>query len=505
MINRFVSILFPFVLRTVMIQMLGAGYLGLNSLFSAILQVLNLAELGFSEAIVYSMYKPIADNDRKKICEILNTFRKIYAVIGCVIFVVGIILMPFLKYFIKDSYPEGINIHILFFIYLINTSISYWLFAYKNSILVALQRNDIISKIDVSVKIILNVSQILILVLVQNYYLYLIVLPVCTLINNLYTSYVVDKRYPDYCCKGSLDKETRNAIVHNVVGLSVSKICQTTRNSLDSVFTSAYIGLVATAMYGNYYMIISAVTSILTIMPSSIASIIGNSIATETVEKNHKEMNRINFLYMWMSSWTTTCLFCLIQPFMVLWVGKDYLFDIKTVVLFCLYYYVLKLGDIRIIYLQGAGLYWQQRYRAIGETVANVALNWILARYFGVMGIIAATIISLLIFNYVLSTQIVYKYYFKGISSKSFYIQNFKYLAATIFSACITYKVTSIIQMDGIMGFFILTVICCILPNMIWIMLFCFSKEYNDSINWFLDVIKMEKLKKFLIYKRQIK
>ena len=190
---------------------------------------------------------------------------------------------------------------------------------------------------------------------------------------------------------------------------------------------------------------------------------------------------------------------------MVLWVGKDYLFDIKTVVLFCLYYYVLKLGDIRIIYLQGAGLYWQQRYRAIGETVANVALNWILARYFGVMGIIAATIISLLIFNYVLSTQIVYKYYFKGISSKSFYIQNFKYLAATIFSACITYKVTSIIQMDGIMGFFILTVICCILPNMIWIMLFCFSKEYNDSINWFLDVIKMEKLKKFLIYKRQIK
>ena len=205
---------------------------------------------------------------------------------------------------------------------------------------------------------------------------------------------------------------------------------------------------------------------------------------------------------MWISGWTTTCLFCLIQPFMNLWVGKEYLFDTQTVLLFCLYYFLLKLGDIRTLYVQGAGLYWQQRYRAIGESLANIILNWILARYFGVIGIIAATIISLFIFNYILSTQIVFKHYFTGISVRYYHIQNLKYFLATLIGSYVTYKVTAMVSINGVPGFFVLSAICCIVPNLVWMILFGGSKEYSDSLNWVLSVIKMEKLKKYFIRKK---
>ena len=111
--NKFVVLLFPFIIRTVIIKTLGSEYLGLNSLFISILQVLNLAELGFSAAIVYSMYKPIAENDTKTICALMNLYKKIYRVIGFTVMAIGLFLLLFLKFFIKGAYPTDINIYYL--------------------------------------------------------------------------------------------------------------------------------------------------------------------------------------------------------------------------------------------------------------------------------------------------------------------------------------------------------------------------------------------------------
>ena len=146
-INKMIIMLFPFVIRTIIIRELGAGYLGLGSLFTSILQVLNLAELGFSSAVVFCMYKPIAEKDSETICALLNLYKQIYRIIGIVILVIGLALTPFLPYLIKGTVPNGINIYILYYIYLFNTAITYFLFAYKSTLLVAHQRNDVVSNI----------------------------------------------------------------------------------------------------------------------------------------------------------------------------------------------------------------------------------------------------------------------------------------------------------------------------------------------------------------------
>ena len=496
-LNKLVSVFLPFILRTVMIQILGAEYLGLNSLFSSVLQVLNLAELGFSEAIVYSMYRPIANNDTPKICALLKLYRKIYFFVGCVVLIVGIWILPFIQNFIKGSYPVGVNLYLIFLIYLINTVLTYWLFAYKSSLLQAFQRNDIVSKIDIVVKIILNIGQLLALFFTYNYYVYLIIMPLSTLINNLFTSWYVDKNYAIYKCVGVVDKKTKKNIGYNVIGLSISKVCATTRNSLDSIFASAYLGLTVTAIYNNYYYVMSAVTMILSIVVTSIGSVVGNSIATETPQKNYQDMEKLNFLYMWIGSWTTVCLFCLFQPFMILWVGREYLFSMVTVGLFSAYFYVLKMGDIRTIYVQGAGLYWQQRYRALGESLANILLNWILVKVWGVTGIVAATLISLFIFNFILSTQIIFKYYFVGVSARKYYIQHIIYAIITTINTFITYFFTSIIHYSGIFGFLLKILICFLVPNLLWMLFFAKTQLYQKSVIWILEKLKKTKYQKF--------
>lgn len=173
--NKIIILLFPFVIRTVIIKKLGTEYLGLSSLFTSILQVLNLTELGFSSAIVFSLYKPIAEKDDNRICSIMNFYKRIYRIIGFIILVMGLIVLPFLPNFIKGSYPSDINLYILYLIYLFNTVITYYLFAYKSALLNAMQRNDIINNVNSITVIIQYILQIIILYCTKNYYIYMII------------------------------------------------------------------------------------------------------------------------------------------------------------------------------------------------------------------------------------------------------------------------------------------------------------------------------------------
>ena len=176
LIEKTITILCPFVIRTIIIYKLGNEYLGLSSLFSSILQVLSLAELGFGDAIIFGMYKPISEHDNKKVGTYLNTFRKIYQLLGVVILTIGLMVLPFVKRLINGSYPDDINIYILYIIYLLNTVISYFLFAYKESLIKANQRNDINSKIYILCNLVMYILQIVVLLLFKNYYFYAVLL-----------------------------------------------------------------------------------------------------------------------------------------------------------------------------------------------------------------------------------------------------------------------------------------------------------------------------------------
>lgn len=493
-INKVLIMVFPFFIRTIIIQKLGSEYLGLNSLFTSILQVLNLTELGFSSAIVFSMYKPLADKDTDTICALMNLYKKIYRIIGIIILIIGLLVMPFLTKLVNGSYPSDINIYILYFLYLFNTVMTYFLFAYKSSLLTADQRIDIISNVNSIVSIILYVVQIIILLALKNYYIYVISIGISNILNNIVISKIVDNRYSEYICKGTVSKEQKKDIKKRVYGLMIQKICTTTRNALDSIFLSAFLGLNIVAIYSNYYTIMSVVVGILGIITTSMIASIGNSVATSNVQKNYNDMNKFNFIYMWISGFCTVCLLCLIQPFMKVWMGENYMFPLSTVICFSIYFYLLKMGDIRAAYVEATGIWYESRHRALLETILNIILNYFLGKYFGVNGIIIATLISLFLINFIYGSTIIFKYYFKNISAFDYFKRHLYYLIVTMIACIVTYEICVLISIEGVVGLIIKGILCIIVSNIIFFM-FYFKYDIFIEVKEFIKNIINDKIK----------
>jgi len=498
LINKTIMLIFPFIIRTILIKKLGADYLGLSSLFTSILQVLNLTELGFSNAIVYSMYKPLAENDVKKVSALMNFNKKVYRIMGLLIATIGLCLLPFIKNFISGSIPNDINVYILYVIYLTNTVLTYFLFAYKSALLTANQRNDILNNISSLVNVIQFVAQIIVLITLKNYYIYIILTIFTTILNNLLVSYIFNKKYSNYNCSGNICKNEKKELKKNVYGLMIQKLCQTSRNSLDSIFISMFLGLTTVAIYNNYYYIMNAVTGILTIIISNMVASIGNSVATEKIQKNYNDMNKFNFIYMWISGWCTISLLCLFQPFMNIWMGNEYMFPFSVVICLCLYFYQLKVSDIISIYKQAAGTWYSGRFEMILETLVNLILNIILGKLYGVYGIILSTFISLLLVGLPYGTYIIFKYYFKNMSMKKYHLRHIVYFIVTIIIAAITYFITSFIIIGGIPELLFKGIICLIVPNILYYIIYVKTpmfKESKDLINKILKLLKFKKTK----------
>lgn len=490
LINKVILLFFPFVIRTVIIQKLGSEYLGLSSLFTSILQVLNLTEMGFTNAIVYNLYKPIAENDKDKICALMNFYKKAYTIIGTVILILGLVLLPFLNNFISGEIPEDINIYILYLIYLANTVISYFLFVYKTVLLTAHQRNDILNNINTILTLIQYTIQIILLYVFKNYYLYVMVLPIITIINNIVSGIIAKKRYPEYICKGQINQETKKTIKQKVSGLVIIKVCQTTRNSFDSIFISAFLGLTLVAIYNNYYTILTGVATLMGAITTAMFSGVGNSVAIESKEKNYDDMIKFDFMYMWITGWCSVCLLCLFQPFVRLWLGNDYLLPFGVVILLVLYFYTLRMGDIKSIYLETAGLWWETRYRAMIESVVNLILNFVLGKIYGLYGIIAGTLISLVIINFGFGSQIVFKHYFKNGKLKEYFLYHIKYFLVTIFIAIITLFLCELIKFDGILGLILRTFICIIIPNILYFAIYHGTENFKNAKMFIINIVK---------------
>ena len=261
----------------------------------------------------------------------------------------------------------------------------------------------------------------------------------------------------------------------------LTKVMQASRSSFDSIFVSSFLGLTVTAVYNNYYFVMNAVVGLLSIITTSVTAGVGNSVAIDDMDKNYQDMNHMNFLYMTLSGWCTICMFCLYQPFMMLWVGKKLMFDFPVVILFCVYFYILKMGDIRSIYLETNGLWWENRYKTIAEGVCNIVLNYVLGKLWGVYGIISATIFSLFFINFCYGTQIVYRYYFKGKKLSEYFLTHAKYAAVTAGIGGLTYFICSTISQSGLLGLVCKALISIFFPTVLYFLLYFRTRTFKES------------------------
>ena len=480
MVNRIILLICPFIERTILNYVLGVKYLGLGSLFSSILSVLSITELGFGAAMVYNMYKPAADGDTAKMNALLAYYKRAYRVIGLVVLGIGLALIPFLKYLIKGSYPAEINLVTLYLVYLFNSAVSYFLYAYLASVLVVHQRNDISSAVNSVVKLGLIACQIAALLITRNFYFFVMLMPVFTIIDNLWAAWRTHRLYPQYRAEGTLPEQDRKQIRKLVAGTFVQQACAVTRNSLDSICISAFLGLDLTGIYNNYYTIFKGVNTTLGIVTAAFVGGVGNHVATRSVEENYDEMKKLDFVNLWLGGWCTVCLLCLFQPFMTLWMGSRMLLPFPAVCLLSGYFYLLKLGDVRSMYATAKGLWWDMRYRAIGETLLNVLLNIILGKFFGVYGIIAATIISLFFCNYLWAVNITFRLYFSLDRRKDYYRTQGLHTLLTLAACLLSYAACSLFSpAQPIAAVAVRAAVCILVPNAVFFLAYRKSDRFR--------------------------
>lgn len=486
---RIVLLVCPFVLRTVMIYIMGVEYAGLGNLFNSIIQVLSLSELGIGSALVYYMYKPISEKNVNVVNVLLNYYKKSYYCIGVFILIAAVVVTPALVYLISGGYPSDINIYSLYFIYIVNTCAGYFFGGYKRSILYASQHTDIESRICAVFTIIQYILQISILFVTKNYYIYIVVLPLMTIASNLTLGYIVDKKYPMYHAKGKIDKGTLQEIKKKVGGIVLQKVGTVVLTSVDNIVVSAFLGLGILAIYNNYVFVLTALISILNVMLLSIIPSIGNSIVTEKKEKNLKDFQKFNFMYVVIISWCVTCLFSLYQPFMKLWMGSklgsEALLETSMIILLCFYFYFLKLGDIVHAYNEACGLWEKRKFINISAAMLNLVVNIFLVKYIGLYGILLSTIISVVLITIPADAYVLFKYYFGDMELFRRFIANqWQYLLIAIVVTGVVYRICSFELNGDWVNFLVKSILACILTTVFYILIYIKKPLFKESYDF---------------------
>lgn len=250
------------------------------------------------------------------------------------------------------------------------------------------------------------------------------------------------------------------------------------RNSFDSIVISSVLGLVATAIYNNYYYIMNALLGLLLYFCLGIKASVGNKIATQSVKDNYEDMLAFSFGFYLVYGPCTICLCSVYQSFMEIWVGNEYTVGDGLPFLMCLYFFLFCSVGVISQYWEAAGLFWENRYRFIVEAICNLGLNIVLVFVWGLNGVIVATIVSMLFSTNIIAPIIAFKYYFKGCNIFKYFIKQGEYFVTTFVLCLICNRLCNLIVLEGIRGIFLKCFIIGFLSLLINIIIFSKTQEF---------------------------
>ncbi len=441
-ICKFINIILGFVYRTIFIHILSASYLGINGLFSNILQILSFAELGISSAIVFRFYEPISRNDSYKVGQLMNFFKSVYRIIALIIFIAGMLLLPFLKFFIRDTseLPPDINLQLIYLLFLFQT-ISSYLFVYKQTILNADQRQYISNLVETVTTLIRYILQLGILILTKNYTLTLCVNISFNLLSNLIFSEWVSHQYKSvFDVKENISKTEKEQILDDTKATLCHKIGGTVLTSTDNIILSKWVGLIATGVYSNYSMVISNMSVILVQLFGSFTSSLGNEHVEHDEKQVYTNYRRLLFANLWLTSVCTVCLYNLLNDFIVVWVGPEMLLDELTLVVLCIQFFVENARIISLSYTNGCGLFVRDKIRPVIEASINIVVSIVLAKMMGIAGVFIGTIVSHVCTVFWREPYLLYKYEFKR-GMKEYWIY---YVSAFLITILVSFLVKEV-------------------------------------------------------------
>ena len=482
MIGLFCSLIVSFIARSIFIRILGVEYNGVNGLFSNILSVLNLAELGFATSIAYALYKPLKEGDEKTAAMLMDYFAKIYRIIALIVAVAGCCCIPFLQYLISEDISElsfSLNeLRIYFALYLVNTTCSY-LLAYKRTIITADQNSYIISNVDNICNIVLNILQIILLYVTRNFYAYLIIMIAKTVINNLILHIIAGKRYTylSQYKKDKLSKEERSAIFRNVQALFLHRLGGVIIFSTSSIIISAFVSLIDAGKYSNYIMIITYVNSFINIVFNSITASIGNLCLSDDKEHQYEVFGRISYISNFFAVFTFVCYVCLFNDFITIWLGEDMQFDVLIVIAISLSTLVDYMRKTVNAFKDGMGLFRQDWFKPITEAAVGISLAIGLSYVWGTFGVIIGYTFATIVIAIPIENFVLFKYGLKR-NAVSHILSLLLTTALAFGLAALTYFICSFIP-DGIGWFILEFFFVVIFAAGVYILLTCRTKEFK--------------------------
>ncbi len=480
-IGQCATMLLSFILRKIFVLYLSETLLGVNSLYTNVLSILNMAELGIGTALNFSLYGPVARGEKEKIKSYMQMYRKAYHTIAIVVAVLGLLLTPFLKYLVKN--PEGVttrDLTLFYFIFLFNTVSSYFV-AYKYSLINAEQKNYIQTNIITITKIFTVVFQIVVLVITKNFYLFLITDAVIQLIQKVFVSRFLDNMYPYLREKNveKLDKAESDEIWSKTKALVFHKVGDVARLQTDAIIISSLIEVGMTGVVDNYNMVISSISNFVNIIFNSVISSLGNLIATESKEKQFSMFKVYRFFASWVYGFSCVGFMVLLTPLVRLWLGDSWILAPAAVYCILTDYYFK--GDRIVLsnYKTAAGVFEQDKYLALIQGAVNLVLSiWLVQTPLGLTGVYVGTIVSGLIAN-ITKPIIIYKACFDR-NAAEYFVDTFKYLLSlvAVLALCIFISGKVLVNLN-ILSFIVMALIITVIFNGIYFVLYGRTEEFK--------------------------
>ena len=480
-VAQIVAILMGFFTRVVFTRTLSEGYVGINGLFTDILNILSLSELGVGTAITFALYEPIARKDVKKQQILMRMFRSCYRMTAVFVLAAGLLLIPFLDILMKDR-PDVDHLLLIYLLYLFNSVISY-LLIYKKTLVAAHQMNYLTVLYHNGFLVLQDVCQILVLLLTGNFILFLIVAILCTFAGNVCMSHKADALFPylKEPCAGQLSAYEKDQIGKNVRAMMLHKLGGVVVNHTDNLLISSFVGVVSAGIYSNYFLIIGSVRQVLDQVFQGVAASVGNLGAMESKEKVQKIFELLFFIGQWVYGLAAICLFELLNPFVELAFGKKYLFTREIVWILCVNFFINGTRKAVIIFKESMGAFWYDRYKAVAEALLNLGISILLVLKCGVFGVFAGTFCSTVMTSVWVEPYILFRYRFEKVPAR-FYL---RYAWNLLVMAGVWFVIDWCCQMflgGPLKSFLVRLGICVVVPDLLLWLVYRRTEEWQKVV-----------------------
>lgn len=484
------NLLLSFVCRMIFVRCLQQEYLGISGLFSNILSMLSLSELGIGTAIGYALYKPIAEDDHEKIASLMKFYGTAYKVIGCAVAVFGLCLYPFLDVIIRERPAISDNLHVIYLLYLFESASSYF-FSYRGTILIASQRNYVLTTINYLVVIVQNGIQMAVLLLTHNFTAYLTVQIVCGLITNVLISEKAKKDYPYIAQKevSPLSEEEKWSLIKNVKALTVTKLSGLLVNNTDNIVITYFNGLITTGVASNYTLLSNMLGTLLNMIFSSTSASVGNLNAKESDDTKYHFFKTLNLANFWLYGWGTVGIIAVSGDLVRLLFGESYVLPQNIPLILAINFYMVGMQNTVWSYKNSLGLFKYGQYLLLVTAALNIAGDIVLGSRYGLFGIFLATAVSRLLTNVWYDPYAVFKFGLKK-NPTVYLIQYLKYAVLLIITAAISLALCQMVKGNLIFKIVKKVLICTIIPNAIFYAAFRRTGEFAYLMDKGLSIVR---------------